>query len=315
MPYDLQALDDEVRAYIARCEALDPADRPLAGPIEQRRRYRDLCRAFDSPRPEGLTVTDTAVQAAAHSIPIRVYRPKERAPSFCLVFFHGGGWVVGDLETHDSIVAELAASAGVTAIAVDYRLAPEHRYPAAVDDGWSVIDWLVRGRGGVGLSPRRIALAGDSAGATIAAALALKARDRGYPPLAGQLLVYPAFGGDLTLPSYAERAEAPLLTTSDVKAYWQLYCDSRSSGDAYAMPLKSCVFNALPPSLLIACEHDPLRDDALAYADRLAAAGVAVEVRRERGLVHGFLRALHTSRLAADAFAAMVRAVQRFAGA
>ncbi len=314
MPYDLQALDDEIRAYIARCEALDPADRPLAGPEEQRRRYRDLCRAFDAPRPEGLTVVDTAAEAATHRIPIRIYRPKVRAPSFCLVFFHGGGWVVGDLETHDSIVAELAAAAGVTAIAVDYRLAPEHRFPAAVDDGWSVIDWLVRGRGGVGLAPRTIALAGDSAGATIAAALALKARDRGYPPLAGQLLVYPAFGGDLTLPSYAERAAAPLLTTSDVKAYWQLYCERRTSANAYAMPLKSFVFNALPQTLLIACEHDPLRDDALEYADRLTAAGVAVELRRELGLIHGFLRARHSSRLAAAAFGAMVQAVQRFAG-
>ncbi len=314
MPYDLQALDDEIRAYIARCEALDPADQPLAGPEEQRRRYRALCRAFDAPRPEGLTVTDTDVEAATHRIPIRIYRPEKRVRSFCLVFFHGGGWVVGDLETHDSIIAELAAAAGVTAVAVDYRLAPEHRYPAAIDDGWSVIDWLVRGRGGVGLTPWTIALAGDSAGATIAAALALKARDRGYPPLAGQLLVYPAFGGDLTLPSYAERAEAPLLTTSDVKAYWQLYCESRSSDGAYAMPLKAFSFNALPPSFVIACEHDPLRDDALEYADRLTVAGVAVELRRERGLIHGFLRARHSSRQAAAAFGAMVRAVQRFAG-
>lgn len=311
MYHDHDALDAEIHAYIARCEALEPAQ-PPAGAEAQRAQYRRLCRAFAAPRPPGLAIADHSLDLGDRRIAVRIYRPPSSAPSFCLVFFHGGGWVVGDLDTHDSIVAELAVKAGVVAVAVDYRLAPEHPYPAAVDDGWAVIDWLGRD-GAHGLPAGRLAVAGDSAGGTIAAALALKARDRGHPPLAGQVLVYPALGHDFSLPSYVERAEAPVLTSADMRVYWQAYCGPPPSSDPYAVPLCAKSLNGLAPAFIVACEHDPLRDDAIAYVARLGDAGVPVQLRREPGLIHGFLRARHMSRIAMTSFDAIAGAVRAFA--
>ena len=294
------ALDPGLLEYLRRAESLDPPDRPAGDWPEERRRYAALCRHFAEPHPPGLTVTDDRIAGVG----VRWYRPAAARPDTVAVFLHGGGWVVGDLDSHDSIVADLAAGSGAAMVAVDYRLAPEHPYPAALDDAWAVLRHLA--------DDRRIVLVGDSAGGNLAAALTLRARDAGGPAPAGQVLIYPALGTDAASRAYAERADGPVLTTEAMIGYWRLYCGFPAPGPL-AAPLMADDLAGLPPAFLVACEFDPLRDDAVEFAERLAAAGVAAELRREPALCHGFLRARRISRAAGDCFAAITDALARFA--
>ena len=220
-----------------------------------------------------------------------------------------GGFVVGGLDSHDDICAELADGSGLGVIAVDYRLAPEHRFPAAFDDCWAVLEAL--SRDAFGFDPGRIVVAGDSAGGNLAAGLAMRARDLGGPHLAGQVLIYPGLGGDRTRGSYLEQAHAPGLTTADVQYYKSVYVgppDDPNHQSKFASPLNETNYAGLPPAFLVAAHWDPLRDDCVAYAARLNAAGVAAHVRHEPLLVHAFLRARHMSPAAAASFAAIVEA-------
>ena len=299
----MAGLDPGLIDYLAAAEALDPPDRPPGDWPEERRRYAALCRHFAQPAPAGLTVADARIGPVG----VRWYRPAAPRSGAVAVFLHGGGWVVGDLDTHDSIVADLAAASGVAMLAVDYRLAPEHPYPAALDDAWAV---LCR----VAAEADRIVLVGDSAGGNLAAALTLKARAAGGPGVAGQVLIYPALGTDAARPAYRDRAAAPVLTTEAMIGYWRLYCGFPAP-DPLAAPLLAADLTGLPPAFLVACEFDPLRDDAVDYADRLAAAGVAATLRREPALCHGYLRARGMSRAAAASFAAIAEATAGFAGA
>ncbi len=300
-------LDPGLVDYLREAETLDPPDRPPGDWPEERRRYGALCRHFGRPHPAGLTTSDDRIAGPGGDVPVRWYRPAAARPDAVGVFLHGGGWTVGDLDSHDSIVADLASDSRVAMVAVDYRLAPEHPYPAALDDAWCVLQ-AVAARPGIG----RVVLVGDSAGANLAAALTLKARAAGGPILAGQVLIYPALGTDAETPSYRERADAPVLTTAAMIAFWRLYCGFPAP-DALAAPLLADDLSGLPPAFLVACEADPLRDDAVVYAERLAAAGVAATLRREPALCHGFLRARAMSEAAAASFAASAAAVARLA--
>jgi acetyl esterase len=235
-------------------------------------------------------VTDRAVPGPAGPLPVRVYTPPGEPPFPIVVWFHGGGWVVGTLDTYDPLCRALAAAVPAVVVAVDYRLAPEHRYPAAVEDAYAATLWASRNAAGLGGAQHRLAVAGDSAGGNLAAAVALGARDRGGPAIAFQLLVYPALDAAADTPSWREKAEGFHLTADGMRWYWDHYLGGADGRAPDASPLAAGSFGGLPPALVITAEHDPLRDEGEAYAARLRQAGVAASASRHPGVVHGFFR-------------------------
>lgn len=314
-------LEPEIRAFVARSlEFLAPGyqDEPVA---EQRRRYAELCRAYDLGRPPGLEVRDLEIPGPAGAIPARLYRRPEagtRAAQAGLVYLHGGSWYLGGLDSHDSIVAELAERAGIAVVAVDYRLAPEHRFPAACDDALAALDWVAANAAALAIDPARLGVGGDSAGGNLAAGLALAARDRGAPRLKAQFLVYPLLdrhdpaghSGDASGDPGA--AGAPLLEAEEIRFAIRCYAGAEAlPDDPRAAPLLAGAFSGLPPAAILAAEADPLRADAERYAAALRAAGVAVDLELARGVVHGFLRARRESPESGRAFAWLCAAARR----
>lgn len=283
-----------MRDFLATGERLYPPDAVNFTMREQRAFYDRYCAHFRKPRPDTVIAGDLALGG----VPCRHYRLKDRAPAPLLVYLHGGGFVVGGLESHDDICAELCEGADIEVVAVDYRLAPEHPFPAAFEDGWAVLKAVAE-------SNRNIVIGGDSAGGNLAAALAIRARDEGGPELKGQVLIYPGLGGDMTRGSYVSQANAPGLSTADVQYYRDVY---QGCGSKFAEPLRETHYAGLPPAFLVAAALDPLHDDCFAYAARLAAAGVPAEVRDEPRLVHAFLRARNMSAAARASFDAITAA-------
>ncbi|MFJ5139314.1 alpha/beta hydrolase [Streptomyces sp. NPDC088707] len=255
---------------------------------------RALCDAMSAafPHPEaGVAALRAAARAhlgdvpptptvSANGVPVRLYEGREE---LVVVFAHGGGWVLCDLDTHDRTCRALAARTGATVVSVDYRRAPEHRFPAAEDDVCTALGWAAGRYPG-----RALVLAGDSSGGNLAAAAALRARDGGGPPLVGQLLVHPALDHRLEGRSAHDFAEGHFHTTAHMRWYWQQY--TGPGGDpAAASPGLTPDVSRLPPTLLVLADCDPLRDEGLAYARRLSAAGVRAEVHLHTGMFHGFL--------------------------
>jgi acetyl esterase len=299
-------LDPELRGFVdLAAEVFDVASEllPLAA---QRRVYGDFCRRFDGPRPDGIEVHDLAFPGPAGRLPVRRYRPRGAGLLPAVIYLHGGGWVFGNPDTHDQITAALAARVGAAVFSVDYRLAPEHVFPAAFDDGYAALCHVFAAAADLGVDRRRIALAGDSAGANLAAAIALAARDRAGPAIAGQALVYGVFSTDFDRPSCHEHAEAPFLSRASMFDYVGAYLGGpTASADPYVAPIAAASHAGLPPAFIAAAGIDPLRDDSAAYAERLRLAGVAVEHRCAAGLVHGYLRAVGSCRAAAIEQAAL----------
>ncbi|MEB0044754.1 MULTISPECIES: alpha/beta hydrolase [unclassified Pseudomonas] len=281
----LYPLTDTMSAFVAKTLGFNSTDSSLAG---LRQAYSEMCRAFTPPRPAGLEVTDFTLSGVA----VRSYRPPVTPAASgwpCLLYLHGGGWVVGNLDSHDFICAELAATLGAVVVAVDYRLAPEHPFPSGFEDCLKV--WRALRSGPFWFDPEKMIVAGDSAGGNLAAALCLALRDAGEPLPMAQVLIYPGLGGDQRLPSREECADAPLLSSSDLACYQALYLRGSEKLTAYAMPLLATDFSGLPPALIAVAQFDPLRDDGVVYAERLNAAGVAATLYCGPGLVHGCLRA------------------------
>jgi acetyl esterase len=300
-----------IRRFMAESDSFYPADAVDFTMAEQRAFYDRLCAHFRKPRPTAVAVADRACPGPNGPVPIRIYRPPSESSPPWLLYLHGGGFVVGGLDSHDDICAELADRSGLGVVAVDYRLAPEHRFPAAFDDCWAVLQAL--GDGSLGFAADRIVVAGDSAGGNLAAGLALRARDVGVSRLAGQILVYPGLGGDMSRGSFVEQANAPGLTTADVRYYRSVYVgppEDPGHRSKFAYPLNETDYAGLPPAFLVAAHWDPLRDDCADYAARLSAAGVAAQVRHEPLLVHAYLRARHMSPAAAASFAAITEAAR-----
>jgi acetyl esterase len=219
---------------------------------------------------------------------LRIYRPDGPGPHPILLFFHGGGWVLCSLDSHDNVARELCAGAGALVVSVDYRLAPEHRYPAAIDDCFAALRWAADQAAAIGGDPARIAVAGDSAGGNLAAAVALRARDAGGPRLAGQLLVYPVtdYPSD-AMASYAEN-DAYGLSRASMEHYWNEYLGEAPADSPYAAPLRAGDLSGVAPAFVVTAEYDVLRDEGEAYGGALQKAGVPVEVVRYDGVNHGF---------------------------
>jgi acetyl esterase len=289
--------EPEINAFLQRCEAFYPTDAVSASIEQQRAWYDALCAAFDRPRPAGLTTADAEIAG----IRTRAYRPATLRHETTILYLHGGGFVVGSLESHDVICAEIADAVGADLVAVDYRLAPEDLHPAASDDGAAVVLALID-------EGRKLVVAGDSAGGNLAAGLCIRARDAGLDGIVGQVLIYPGLGGDLSAGSYVEMADAPGLSTADVAYYRDLY--EADPADAAAHPLVLESLAGLPPAYITAARFDPLHDDARIYAERLEAAGTAVTFREEPQMVHGWLRARHMSPGAREGFDALCHGVE-----
>ncbi len=289
--------------FIERSTAIfpdDTLDRPLA---EQRARYRALCRAFATARPPGLEIREESLTVGGFEVGLRVYRPAGAGSQAGIVYFHGGGWIYGDLDSHDSVTADLAAKTSATVIAVDYGLAPEHPYPQPVEHCYGALRHVAAQAGRYGIDPARLAVAGDSAGGTLAVATALKARDEKGPALAGQGLIYPSIGLDLIEDRRCGQAEVPMLSSEDMQYYARAYLGgATTTTEPYAAPVLAESYAGLPPAYVLAVELDPLAEDARIYAERLRAEAVAVELRIVEGLVHGCLRARQLCPAAAAAF-------------
>ena len=299
MDYDT-LIDDEVWAFIHKTQAAYPDDAVTLDIAGQRRVYDDMCRQFHQPYPAGVTARDLS----ANGVPVRVYTAGN--PGVTVIYFHGGGFVVGNLDSHDDVSAEICAGTGYRVVSVDYRLAPEHKHPAAFDDCWTAVNWVAE------QFQQKMVLAGDSAGGNLAAAVAHHARGR-LKGIAGQVLVYPGLGGDWNARSYTEHANAPMLNRADMEFYQAVRLDGDPpKDDPTFAPLQDTDFSGLPRTAIFTAECDPLQSDGPAYRDKLSAAGVRVCETTEKGLVHGYLRARVMSSKAADSFERIVLAIEAF---
>ena len=256
-------------------------------------------------------VTDYRVPVEGAEITVRVYSPGGTTPRPALVFYHGGGWVIGDLYTHDGICRSLTNAVGCVVASVDYRLAPEFKYPVAGEDSYAALRWVVASAARLGIDPRRVAVGGDSAGGHLSTVVALMARDRRGPALMQQVLLYPVTNHDFDTPSYHENATGYVLTREAMRWFWRHYLPSPAQGrEPHASPLLAPNLAGLPPALVITAECDPLRDEGEAYAARLRDAGVPVTLTRYTGMFHGFFRMtrlLDKAKAALDEVAASLR--------
>jgi acetyl esterase len=289
MPVVLDA--DAAFVYKAFQEAGRPAYETLSAP--EAREFYSQARFVANPEPPELeSVQPLSIPAPHGAIPARIYTPKTLrktgglAP--CLVFFHGGGWVIGDLETHDVVCRKLAHEGELIVISVDYRLAPEHKFPAAVDDAIHATKWIAANAGKLGIDASRLSVGGDSAGGNLAAVVALAARDGNGPKLAGQVLVYPATDFSMKHPSHAEPETSILLTHSVIRWFSNHYLGGADINDWRVSPARAKTLAGLPPAYVLTAGADPLRDEGDEYAKRLKEAGVAVTYRHFPGQFHGF---------------------------
>ncbi len=235
------------------------------------------------------SVADRMIPGPAGAIPIRIYKPAGAAPLPVVVEFHGGGWVLGNLDTVDILCRQLANGVPCAVVSVNYRHAPEHRFPAAAEDAYAATRWVYDHAEELGVDATRVAVAGQSAGGNLAAAVALMARDRGGPPIVLQHLNVPVINYDFSTASYAENAEGYGLTTDAMRWYWDSYlADPADGAHPYASPLRAASLARLPPAHVVTTELDPLRDEGNAYADRLRAEGVPVTHKCYAGFIHGF---------------------------
>lgn len=260
---------------------------------EARETYLDLTVTEGDPDPVE-RVRETEIAGPNGPIPLRLYDPGggTRKPRPALVFFHGGGWAVGDLDTHDLASRALANAADCVVVSVDYRRAPESPFPAPLEDCYAALAW-VAGGDAPQIDADRIAVGGDSAGGTLATGVALLARDRDGPEIARQLLVYPVTDHAFDTDSYTENASGYFITRGDMERFWGEYIETDLDGaHPYASPLRAPDLGGLPPATVLTCGFDPLRDEGRAYADRLAEAGVPVNRIEYPDMIHGFLTML-----------------------
>ena len=283
-------LDPQAQKVVDALAALNLKPFKDSTPAEARESMRTRTAAL-GPFEEVAAVADHRVPVTGGEITVRVYKPAGMGPHPVLVFYHGGGWVIGDLYTHDGICRSIVNAAGCAVASVDYRLAPEFKYPVPVEDSYAGLLWVVANATRLGLDSARIAVGGDSAGGNLAAVMALLARDRRGPRLLLQILVYPVTNHDFGTASYRENGTGFVLTTDDMRWFWRHYLSREEQGrEMTASPIQAKSLADLPPALVITAGCDPLRDEGDAYAARLRDAGVAVTLTQYPGMFHGFLR-------------------------
>jgi acetyl esterase len=281
-------LDPQLAAWFERLSR-EFVPLPDLSPAARRRRYEDITGLLPVPPAPAVTVRDIALPLAGRTLNARLYHPGG-TPGL-LAFYHGGGWVVGSLRTHHGMCLKLAAQSGVAVVSIDYRMAPEHPYPAPCDDAYDAVEWLAEHARELGCDPRRLAAGGDSAGAHLATVTTLTARERGGPELAYQLLIYPVIEPDFTRGSQIEFAAGPGLTGADMEWFWRQFLGgSLHCADYRASPALADSLAGLPPAYVLVAELDPLRDEGERYGAELNQAGVATEVVRALGMTHGFAR-------------------------
>jgi acetyl esterase len=286
------ALDPQAQAVI---ELVAKAGRPAyhtLSPKDARQLFLETRPASTPTPPEIGAVRNLVAETPQGTIPLRLYRPAgvaDATPLPAYVYFHGGGWVIGDLETHDVLCRQLTAASGASVIAVDYRLAPEHKFPAAADDAWAATRWIVAHASELGLDATRLAVGGDSAGGNLAAVVALLARDAGGPAIRLQVLIYPVTDVLRETRSYEDFAEGYMLTRDSMRWFIAHYLKTREDArDWRVSPLRAPSLAGLPPALIVTAGNDPLRDEGEMYAGRLRDAGVLVDYVCYGGMLHGF---------------------------
>ena len=246
---------------------------------------------LQGPLAELARVENRDIPGPAGDIPVRVYTPAGGGPFPVLVYFHGGGWVIGDLDSHDAVCRTIAHDVPALVVAVHYRRAPEDKFPAAAEDCYAATHWVAEHATELGGDPARVGIGGDSAGGNLSAVVALMARERGGPRLTFQALVYPATDATMDSPSHRENGEGYFLDAAAMEWFWGHYLPSAAERtNPLVSPLRAADLHGLPPALVITAEFDPLRDEGEAYAARLRAAGVPVAVTRYPGMVHGFFQ-------------------------
>ena len=277
---------------------------------------RDFLTEFNKGRPAGRPVGevgDGMLQGADGPLPYRLYRPATPGPHPIVVYFHGGGWVLGDEQSDDPFCRDMCRRTGMIFVSVGYRHAPEHRFPAAAEDGYAATRWIAEHAADLGGKPGPVTVAGWSAGGNIAAVTCQLARDRGGPQISGQLLVCPVTDCAFDRPSYTDNATGYFVTRSLMYWFWDIYCSPADRTDPRVSPLRGKLEN-LPQAFVATCEFDPLRDEGIAYAEALAAAGVPVEQLKGRGHFHSSLMMVDVVITGVGARAQMANALRRFAG-
>ena len=308
------ALDPESQRLI---DLMAAANRPAwntLSPQAARDLYLSLRPGAQGPRPAEVTVVDRTIHGPAGDIPVRLYRPAS-APADAalpaLVYAHGGGWVFGNLDSHDVLCAQLAIEAGIAVFHVDYRLAPEARFPGAFDDVVAALKWVAANGASVGIAPTRLAIGGDSAGGNLAAAVSLWARDHGGPKLLMQLLAYPVTDAVARAESYRHFEDGYGLNAVTMEWFFDHYTPDRASrSDWRVSPLRAASLAGLPPALVVTAGYDPLRDEGRAYAWRLQQEGTQADLVEFGGMLHGFLSSpmlLHGARRGTTLCAAALR--------
>ncbi len=280
-------LDPQAKTILDQLNAAGQIDPDSLTP-EQMRAVFDAMSLPSEPTAVGRT-EDRSVPGPGGDIPVRVYAPGGDGPFPILAYFHGGGFVIGGIETHDGTCRDLCSQTGCLVMSIDYRLAPEHPFPAAPEDCYAATCWLAEHGATLGGDPERLAVGGDSAGGNLAAVVSLMARDRGGPALRHQLLVYPVTNHAFDTTSYADNGEGYMLTRDMMRWFWNHYLsEPGQADDPLASPLRAEDVSALPPATVITAEFDPLRDEGEAYAEKLIAGGVATQLTRYDGMFHGF---------------------------
>jgi acetyl esterase len=301
-------MNELLAAKAAKPQGFDPA--------QQRVGHDTYGAALQRPYPDGMIVANREIvchgQGRNDCIALRTYHPRgvgENAP--CVIYLHGGGFVIGSLDSGDGVAWGIADEVGAVVVSVDYRLAPEFPFPAAVEDCHAAVSYVASHADEFGIDPARLAIWGDSAGGNLCVATCMIARDRGGPSIVAHAAVYPVLTAPGLLPSHTKHAESAGLTSSFMEAAWESYVGANGDGDEpYAAPLKSADLSAMPPAHIHIAEIDPLADDGREYVRRLLEAGVDAELHCARRMIHGFARARHSGPDAGAEFAAICRSLR-----
>ncbi len=300
-------MDPEFAAWLAATQVELPPDfQPT--PEQMRDGFINQTRPYNGPIDPSLVVEDGLVlSSAGHNIPLRFYRHADAiGPQPTCVFIHGGGWVVGDLNTHQELCNDIAMQTNMTVVAVHYRLSPEHIYPAALDDCKTVLGYLHSQADALGVDKSKLNIIGDSAGGSLAAATSMALR-RSPIAIKSQALIYPALGADMSLPSYSENAHVPGLSEAEMVFFYTSYIGGEVAPDPLAAPLTVVDVSQLPPTFITVAEFDPLRDDGVKFAEKLQDANIPVTLRIEPGVGHAYMWVRRTSPVAGQALEALCR--------